>query len=216
MTTPYRIDDLAGRTVVVTGGTGGIGQHLVSACAQCGANVAVLSRTSERVAEVVGSGLDAAVRGRVLAVGADVTDRPALEHARAAVLDRFGRVDALVNAAGGNRPSASAAGDLSFFDLPDAALRGVVDLNLIGTILPSQVFGRLMADAGNGRDPERDVDERRSRPLTRMTAYVGRQGRRQQLHAVARGPHGAGVLAAHSRERGRARLLPDARRTSSC
>ncbi len=85
-----------------------------------------------------------------MALPADVRDRAQLERARDAVVERWGRIDILVNAAGGNVPAATATPGTTFFDLPPDALREVVDLNLHGTLLPSQVFGAVMAQAGRG------------------------------------------------------------------
>ena len=165
----FRIDDLAGRTVVITGGSGGIGRHLVAACAACGANVAMLARNLE-AAERVAAELEPEARARTLVVTADVTDRAALDRALDRVLGQFGRVDALVNSAGGNTAAAS-AGATSFFDLPVEALRDVVDLNLLGTVLPSQVFGRVMVGQGDGVILN-ITSVAADRPLTRVVTYA--------------------------------------------
>ena len=85
-------------------------------------------------------------------------------------LRQFGRIDTLINAAGGNNPGATTSGELRFFDLPEEALRSVLDLNLLGTILPSQVFGRMMAERGSG--VILNISSMAAfRPLTRVTAY---------------------------------------------
>jgi NAD(P)-dependent dehydrogenase (short-subunit alcohol dehydrogenase family) len=89
-------------------------------------------------------------RDRVLIVAADVLDRDALRRAHDDILAAWGPVDGLVNGAGGNRPEATTNPDRRFFDLSADALRWVFDLNLVGTVLPSQVFGRGMADRGAG------------------------------------------------------------------
>jgi NAD(P)-dependent dehydrogenase (short-subunit alcohol dehydrogenase family) len=82
----------------------------------------------------------------------------------------LGRVDILVNAAGGNHPLATTSADVSFFDLPVDALRGVSDLNLLGTILSCQVFGRDMAERGEG--VILNISSMNAfRPLTRIPAY---------------------------------------------
>src|SRR5438067_5087564 len=88
--------------------------------------------------------------GSALALAADVTDPEQLATARAAVLDRWGRVDILLNAAGGNIPAATLAEGRTVFDLPLGALREVLDLNLLGTVLASQVFGEAMVRRTDG------------------------------------------------------------------
>lgn len=143
--------DFTGRSVVVTGGTGVLGRALVEALIGCNANVAVLTRSSEKgqaLAKAVMSARDGG--GRALAVACDVLQRAELESAREIVLEEFGRVDGLVNCAGGNRPDATTSDKLSFFELPENAIREVFDLNLLGTVLPSQVFGQQMAQQGDG------------------------------------------------------------------
>ena len=90
--------------------------------------------------------------------------------AREAILSEFGSIYGLINAAGGNRPTATTSPDLTFFDLPENALRAVFDLNLLGTILPSQVFGQTMAEAGEG--VILNISSMNAfRPLTRTPAY---------------------------------------------
>jgi NAD(P)-dependent dehydrogenase (short-subunit alcohol dehydrogenase family) len=107
---------------------------------------------------------------RAVAVYGDVLDVESLRQASDEVVRHFGHVDALINAAGGNKPEATTGGDRTFFDMPADALRAVFDLNLTGTILPSQVFGRLMADRGEG--VLLNVTSMSAfRPLTRIAAY---------------------------------------------
>ncbi|HXH87393.1 MAG TPA: SDR family oxidoreductase [Gaiellaceae bacterium] len=135
---------LDGRVAVVTGGSGVLGSALARALAGAGAKVALLARGAElldrRVRELEAQG------GEALAVVADVLDRTQIEAARDAVLDRFGRIDVLVNAAGGNVPEATLDETRSFFDLPESAFERVFALNLVGTLLPSQVLGRAIAE----------------------------------------------------------------------
>lgn len=81
---------------------------------------------------------------QVIGLVADVTERPALEQARADVRAKWGRIDALINGAGGNQPGATIAREKSFFALDFAAFEQVVDLNLHGTVLPTLVFGQTL------------------------------------------------------------------------
>jgi NAD(P)-dependent dehydrogenase (short-subunit alcohol dehydrogenase family) len=105
-----------------------------------------------------------------VAVRADVLNVESLQEASKVILDKFGAVDCLVNAAGGNNPRATTTKDLSFFDLPPEALRWVFDLNLLGTMLPCQVFGKAMAEKGDG--VILNVSSMNAfRPLTRIPAY---------------------------------------------
>ena len=140
---------LEGRVAVVTGGTGVLGGAVARGLARAGAKVAIMGRREGRArevaAEIEGAG------GEALALPADVLQKGQLEAARDAVLGRWGRVDILVNAAGGNVPAATLQPGAPLWDLPEAAFREVFDLNLLGTLLPTQVFGEAMAsgeDAG--------------------------------------------------------------------
>jgi NAD(P)-dependent dehydrogenase (short-subunit alcohol dehydrogenase family) len=133
---------------VVTGGTGTLGGAMAHGLARAGARVAVLGRNDDRarsVAEAIGQ-----AGGIAIAVLADVLQREELEAARDTIVHRWGSIDILVNAAGGNVPGATTGPDRPFFDLSKGALEEVIDLNLLGTILPSQVFGAEMARAGQG------------------------------------------------------------------
>jgi NAD(P)-dependent dehydrogenase (short-subunit alcohol dehydrogenase family) len=160
--------NIADRVALVTGGSGFLGRAMACGLARCHAKVVVLGRSASKVDAVVqqisGEG------GSCLGVTADVTDRGACEQAAQMVLDRFGQIDFLINAAGGNQPQATASDEVSFFDLPPTALRNVVDLNLIGTIIPCQVFGRHLAQAAHGSIVN-IASMAAIRPLTRVVGY---------------------------------------------
>ncbi len=168
-----RLFGLEGRVAVVTGGTGTLGGAMVRGLAAAGARVGVLGRRRERAEEVV-AGL-AQAGGEGLALPADVLDRGQLEAARDAVLERWGRVDILVNAAGGNVPAATLTDDRTVFDLPKEAFAQVFDLNLLGTLLPTQVFGEAMARPRAGGAPSGCIVNISSmaaqRTLTRVIGY---------------------------------------------
>ena len=140
--------DFSGKTIVITGGTGVLGGEMACALIGCGANVAVLDR-NPNLPEELRQPMDAGP-GKYMVVYGDVLDRDLLETAANQIRASFGDVDMLINAAGGNRADATTSADISFFDLPDEALRFVFDLNIVGTILPSQVFGRAMAEKREG------------------------------------------------------------------
>ena len=139
---------LSGRVAIVTGGTGVLGGAMARGLARAGARVGVLGRRREQ-AEAVAAEITA-VGGEALALAADVLERGQLQAARDQVLTHWGRLDILVNAAGGNLPAATLLPGNSFFDLPVEGLDPVIALNLQGTLLPSQVFGAVMARSGQG------------------------------------------------------------------
>ncbi|HEX8292657.1 MAG TPA: SDR family oxidoreductase [Pyrinomonadaceae bacterium] len=162
--------DFTGRTVVVTGGTGVLGQAMVRAIVGCGANVALVARNREKAEPQVAALTELKAPGRALAFTADVLDAESLRAAAEDVVKEFGRVDALLNGAGGNHPGATTNPQQKFFDLPEEALRFVFDLNMMGTIIPSQVFGRRMAEQGEG--VILNVSSMSAvRPLTRVLGY---------------------------------------------
>jgi NAD(P)-dependent dehydrogenase (short-subunit alcohol dehydrogenase family) len=140
--------DFSDKTIVITGGTGVLGGEMACALVGCGANIAVLDR-NPNLPEELKEPMDAGP-GKYMVVYGDVLVRESLEAAAEQIRAAFGDIDSLINAAGGNHPDATTSTDTSFFDLPDEALRFVFDLNIVGTILPSQVFGRFMAEKGEG------------------------------------------------------------------
>ncbi len=141
--------DLAGQTAVVTGANGILIRAMALELAARGVKVALLSRNAEKLAQLTEEIREAG--GTALAIAGDVTSPASLEAAAAEVKDAFGRVDILINGAGGNHPDATAMpGQRSFFDLPIDGLRHVTELNLTGTVLPCQVFGKLMREQRSG------------------------------------------------------------------
>ena len=163
--------DLTGKVAVVTGGTGVLGSAMCKGLARAGASVAILARTEENAIalakEIESSG------GTALGIRADVLDKASLQAAAETVLARFGRVDILLNGAGGNRPEATAVpGQRTFFDLPQDVMQWVFDLNFMGSILPSQVFGEPLTKQGSGVII--NISSMASyRPMTRVIAYSG-------------------------------------------
>ncbi len=137
-----------GKVIVITGGGGILCSTMAKGLAKAGAKVAVLDLmldAAKKVAdEIVAAG------GEAIAVYADVLNKEALQKSAQEVLYKYGTVDALINGAGGNKKQATTAPDLSFFDLPQDAFQWVFNLNFIGTLLPTQVFGKLMAEKGEG------------------------------------------------------------------
>jgi NAD(P)-dependent dehydrogenase (short-subunit alcohol dehydrogenase family) len=160
--------NLTGRTVAMTGGTGVLGRVLVTALVQAGANVALIARDTEKAQAHFPDKV--APKERFLVIPADVTDGDSLRAARDHCLDRFARIDALVNGAGGNLPEATTNEERRFFDLGEGALRDVIELNLVGTILPCQVFAEPMVRQGEGVIVN-ITSMNALRPLTRIPAY---------------------------------------------
>jgi NAD(P)-dependent dehydrogenase (short-subunit alcohol dehydrogenase family) len=160
--------DFSGRTVVVTGGAGVLCGEMACALTGCGASVAILDR-DPALAERLLPRLEAGP-GRYLVLGADVLKRETVEGAAQTILEEWGSIDGLVNGAGGNAPGATTGTSRPFFDLPEEALRFTAELNLMGTILPSQVFGRMMAERREG--VILNISSMNAlRPLTRIPAY---------------------------------------------
>lgn len=162
--------DFSGQTIVITGGAGILGGAMARALASCGANIAILDynlTAAEKMAEQINQ-LPAA--GRALAVQGNVLQPESVTAAVEKTLAVFGKIDGLINGAGGNKPEASTNPEKAFFDLSADALRWVFDLNLMGTIIPSQVIGRHMAERKQG--VILNVSSMNAfRPLTRIAAY---------------------------------------------
>ncbi|MFM8347083.1 MAG: SDR family oxidoreductase [Bacteroidota bacterium] len=164
---------LKGKSVVITGGTGVLGREMSAGLARAGARVAVLGRNRE-----AGEKLVSAIReegGEAIFTQADVLDGTQLQRSNDEVLKAFGSIDILVNAAGGNMAGAVIPPDKNFFDLDIRAFGQVVDLNLTGTVLPSQVFCADMVKRGNG--VVINIASMASyRPITRVVGYSAAKG----------------------------------------
>ncbi|MBE7550626.1 MAG: SDR family oxidoreductase [Anaerolineales bacterium] len=160
--------NFTGRSIVITGGAGILGGEIACALVGCGASVALIDR-DPALAERLMHRFETSI-GEAIVVYGDVLKPETLQVAAETVIKTFGRVDSLINGAGGNNPRATTTPDQSFFDLPPDALRFVFDLNLLGTILPSQIFGRYMVEQGEGIIL--NVSSMNAfRPLTRIPAY---------------------------------------------
>lgn len=160
--------DFTGRTVTITGAAGILGGEMACALVGCGANVAIMDRSPEMAQRLVHR-LEAGP-GRAIIVYGDVLKPDLLQQTAEHILEEFGRLDYLINAAGGNNPRATTGPELSFFDLPAEAIRFVFDLNVLGTILPCQTFGKYMAEQDEG--VILNISSMNAfRPLTRIPAY---------------------------------------------
>jgi NAD(P)-dependent dehydrogenase (short-subunit alcohol dehydrogenase family) len=137
-----------GKCVAITGGAGVLGQAMCKALAARGAKLAVMDLDTARAGELCKQ-----IRtdgGTAVPIEVNVLKKESVEAACGLAVKAFGRVDVLINGAGGNKKEATCAPPTTFFDLPADALRWVFELNCIGTMLPCQVFGKAMARAGEG------------------------------------------------------------------
>jgi NAD(P)-dependent dehydrogenase (short-subunit alcohol dehydrogenase family) len=165
---PERLFSLQGKVAVVTGGTGVLGGAMARGLAAAGAKVAILGRRAERAKEVAEE--IRAQGGEAMPLPADVLDKESLNAARSALLDQWGTVDILINAAGGTVQEAIIVGDRTFFHMTEEAWDQVVALNLTGTLLPSQVFCEIMAQKKSG--VVINISSMSSqKPLTRVLGY---------------------------------------------
>jgi NAD(P)-dependent dehydrogenase (short-subunit alcohol dehydrogenase family) len=160
--------DFAGRTVVITGGAGVLGGEMACALVGVNANVVILDR-DPALADLVIKRFEQ-TKGKYLVVKGNVLDKSSLEEAAAEIVRHFDKIDCLINGAGGNNPKATTNPEQSFFDLPADAIKFVSELNLLGTILPSQVFGKYMVAQKEGIIL--NISSMNAfRPLTRIPAY---------------------------------------------
>ena len=164
-----KLYDFSDRTAVITGGAGIIGGEMACALVGCCANVAILDRAPELADRLIDRFEGGP--GKAIVVYADVLKPDTLHKAEEVIQTEFNSsVHLLINAAGGNNSKATTSEELPFFDLPEEALRFVFDLNLLGTFLSSQVFGRGMAELGEGVIV--NISSMAAlRPLTRIPAY---------------------------------------------
>jgi len=162
--------DLKDQVAVVTGANGVLISAMAKELAKQGCNVALLSRNADKLktltADIESAG------GTALAIAGDVTSQESLEAAANIVMEKWGRVDLLVNGAGGNHPDATAMpGKNTFFDLAPEAFKFVMELNLIGTVLPCQIFGKIMKDQQSGNII--NISSMTAfKPLTRVVGYA--------------------------------------------
>ena len=159
---------LKGKVAVVTGGGGVLGGAMALTLARAGARVAILDLVEDAAREkaeaIRGEG------GEAISLAANVLERESVDASVADVVEALGRVDILINGAGGNKKEATTSDEMSFFDIPADALRFVIDLNLLGSVIPSQAFGRLMVEQGEGCIL--NISSMNSfRPLTKIAGY---------------------------------------------
>lgn len=139
---------IKGKVAIITGASGVLGGSLAKSFIEAGAKVVALGRNQEtldaRVRELTEAG------GEALAVEANIMNIESLENASKVILEKFGKIDILLNIAGGNVPAATLTAEQSFFDMNIDGWDEVTELNINGTVYPSYVFGKVMAEQGSG------------------------------------------------------------------
>lgn len=160
--------NLSGKTAVVTGATGVLCSEMAKELARRGVKVAVMGLEDDLTENIAGEINEAG--GTAIGVVVDVLDKDSLLNARDVVMKEFGSIDILINGAGGNHKKATVSPDLSFFDIPKEALQFVFNLNILGTIMATQVFGEVMTKQGKGSII--NISSMNAyRPLTNIAAY---------------------------------------------
>ncbi|HMP90226.1 MAG TPA: SDR family oxidoreductase [Kiritimatiellia bacterium] len=160
--------DISGKVAVLTGAGGILIREMARALGSAGVKVALLNRTGAKAEALAREIMDAG--GVALPIEANVLDRHQLQQAHATIHKALGPVDILINGAGGNLPAATTSTTQTFFDLPAEAMRQVFDLNLMGSILPIQVFGRDFAESKSGVIV--NISSASAiRPLTKVATY---------------------------------------------
>lgn len=156
------------KVILLTGGCGILGSCMSRHLAEQGAKVIILDRNEEAGKALADSILKEG--GEALFLTTDVLNKEKLEENKQAILERYGRIDVLINAAGGNMAGATIGPDQTIFNLELDAFRKVVDLNLFGTVIPTMVFAEVMAKQKSGSIINIS-SESAMRPLTRVVGY---------------------------------------------
>lgn len=168
MVDPQKLFDITGKTIIITGGTGVLGGAMAIGLAQAGANVVVLGRKKES-GDALLKKIEAQGK-KAMFVQADVLNADQLSAAKEKILKEYKTIDILVNAAGGNLPGAVILPEQNFFDLQISEFQKVVDLNLLGTVLPTKIFCDVMAKQKKGVII--NIASMSSfRPITRVVGY---------------------------------------------
>lgn len=164
--------DIEDNVTVITGGTGVLGSAIAQYLVENGARVVIIGRNADKGKAIVGHIKEStpAGRGSIEFVQADVLQRDQMEKACEYIIKKYARVDTLLNAAGGNQAGATIGPSQNIFDLQPEAFQQVLQLNLTGTVIPTQVFLRPMAAQGKGSIINFSSMSA-FRPLTRVCGY---------------------------------------------
>jgi len=162
--------NLEGRVAVITGGAGILCSEMARCLAAEGVKVAILDIKEDIINEIVNEIKKDG--GEAIGIKTNVLDKESLLKAREEVLNKYSRVDILINGAGGNKKEATTSDEQSFFQLPEEAIKWVFNLNFLGTVLTSQVFGETMVK--NGKGSIINISSMAAMiPLTKTIAYSG-------------------------------------------
>ena len=160
--------DMSDKVAVLTGGAGVLCSEMARALVEAGAKVAVLDIDEDSMNE-----LEEELKGneeKFTTIKTNVLDKESLRGAADKVKNKWGRIDVLINGAGGNSPKATTGEDQSFFDLPEEGVQQVFNLNFLGTFLASQVFGEEFVEQGEGEIL--NISSMNAfTPLTKIPAY---------------------------------------------
>lgn len=140
--------NLKNKVAVITGSTGVLGSEAAQSLARAGVKMVLLTTNKQNGTELVSSIRNS--EGEVVLLEGNVLSKASMEGVRDVVLEKFGRLDILLNVAGGNLPGATIQPDQTIFDIELDDFNQVTELNLNGTVIPSLVFGKMMADQGSG------------------------------------------------------------------
>lgn len=162
------IFNLKGKIALITGGAGVLGSNFANVLAKQGVIVGIVSQSLQKAENTVKTIEENG--GQAFAVQANVLNKEEVEKVRDYIVEKYGRLDILINAAGGNMPGATIQPDQAVYDMKTEDLQQVIDLNIIGTILPSQVFSALFAKQKSGNIINISSASAQ-RPLTRVVGY---------------------------------------------
>ncbi|MGE6355497.1 SDR family oxidoreductase [Flavobacterium sp. NPDC079362] len=162
------IFNLKGKIALITGGAGVLGRNFANVLAKQGVTIGIVSQSIEKANKTVET--IEKNGGKAFAIQANVLNKEELEKAKDFIVEKYGRLDILINAAGGNMPGATISPDQAIYDMKVDDLQKVVDLNIIGTMLPSQVFAELFAKQKSGNIINISSASAQ-RPLTRVVGY---------------------------------------------
>jgi NAD(P)-dependent dehydrogenase (short-subunit alcohol dehydrogenase family) len=166
---------LKGKVIIVTGGTGILGKAFIDGIIDFGGTAVIVGRNEEegnKRADAIN-----AAGGNALFIKANVLDERDIEKVRDLTLEKFGRIDGLVNGAGGNMPQGVIMPDKDVFDMNIEGLKNVLDLNLYGTIIPTKVLGAVMAKQESGGSIINISSVSSKQVITRVLGYsIGKAG----------------------------------------
>lgn len=162
------IFNLKGKIALITGGAGVLGSNFANVLAKQGVIVGIVSQSLQKAENTVKTIEEHG--GQAFAVQANVLNKEEVEKVRDHIVEKYGRLDILINAAGGNMPGATIQPDQAVYDMKTEDLQQVIDLNIIGTMLPSQVFSALFAKQKQGNIINISSASAQ-RPLTRVVGY---------------------------------------------